>query len=183
MKKNIILGSLLTGLIGLTACTNDEEVYKYIPDPNLKVLGQWQLVEAHGDTAFDFNEDGVESTDLVSETNCYLNNFLNFYANNTGFEITNSFAKIIVFPDFPETAPASIECVDEETEKEFTYVVQGNQVAMVFSAVGENEEMSRVGTIDGDTIRINIPAGQVYRDEENNPILTENLELKYVKIQ
>lgn len=175
MKKTIILASILLGFV---ACTSDEEIYVYQPDPKEVLLGKWKLTSMEGQTAFDFNGDGEETKDLMIETNCYQDEFMEFFLNDTGKVISNSYAEITVFPDFPASEPASIDCVEEFEETPFQYTISGNQISFM-----ELDSTVYTGTLTGNEIMITLPQGQIYFDDEFNAILTEDLVLKYTKVE
>lgn len=174
MKKTILIASILLGFV---ACTSDEEIYVYEPDPREMILGKWKLSSMEGQTAFDFNGDGQENKDLMIETNCYQDEFMEFFLNNTGKIISNSYAEITVFPDFPTSNPSSIECVEEFEVTNFDYTITGNQISFI-----DADSTVYAGTLNANEIVITLPQGQIYFDDEFNAILTEDLVLKYTKV-
>jgi len=174
MKKSLIIA---TALLGLVACTNDEEIYQYTPDPAEKFFGKWQLISMEGQTEFDFNGDGELNRDLMIETNCYQDEFMEIFVNYLGKFTSNSYADIVVFPDFPNSDPESITCVDDFDEMDFMYAASGNQITII-----DTDSISYMGSYSNDTITFSLPLGQKYYDANDSIIFQEDLILKYIKI-
>ena len=66
--------SFILGLVFFTSCTKD--------DVDNSIVGTWELTAWNIDEAFDINNDGVSSFNLLSEIDCFSNETLIFEKDN-----------------------------------------------------------------------------------------------------
>lgn len=75
MKKLLLL---VTTSIFLLSCNNDDEP----STSNVAAEGTWKLTAFTTDEATDINNDGIETTNFIAETNCYNNSTITLSSGN-----------------------------------------------------------------------------------------------------
>lgn len=172
MKK---LALLAVVAFNLTGCTNDEELFAGF-EPPFSASGKWKLTAMQVETPVDINGDGIATTDYMTETGCYQDEFLEFYSDATGMAISNSYLNLTVEGEFPEVSFTS-ECVEEISQTAITnYTIENGVITIT-----EEDGTILTGTLEGNKITFVIPEGQIYFDEEMNVLLTEDLTLVYTQ--
>jgi len=174
MKKLFIIA----GLLSLAACSNDEGLF----DPNAGgenpsgIEGTWKLTSMTVETPVDIDGDGESGTDLMVETNCYQNETLVFNADLTGQQFSTSYLSLSIEGSFPDDVTFTTECVEEEETTDFAWLQNENQITLMLA-----EMEPQNATLEGDTLTITIPNGQIYMDDEFNVVLEEDLTMVYTK--
>ena len=79
--KKIVLTLLIASV--LFSCKKDDD-----GNTEIAIDGIWRLTSFTTENAYDLNEDGTSSNDVISETSCYQNETLEFNADNTGTATT-----------------------------------------------------------------------------------------------
>jgi len=134
MKKVVLI--LLTA-ITVISCGDDDRVNQ--PD----ILGTYKLVHFETSNAVDLNNDGISTTDLISESGCYNNSSLTLQSgNNAILRMQSIDVEYISTDDAGENYDALVECLDAE-EEAATYTFANGIINL---AVGDlNIEFSRSG--------------------------------------
>src|SRR5690606_23234343 len=140
MKTTIkTLFSLLLTLF-MVSCSDDDNA------SNASIEGIWELRSLSVESAFDFNDDGTSSTDLIDEVPCYDDDYLEFNADGS-VQIVNAFTQI------------SIDVISD-TEYEYVYqCLTGLNIGSIWTQDGnsvtvENGSNDLVGTIDGNELTV-----------------------------
>ena len=104
MKKIFLLAF---SSIALLSCGSDDEA-----TPNNSLQGTWKVTSFTTNVPVDFNNDGVSSTNFLTESGCYDNSTLLFGNNN---EVTAAFQDLDVTLDInfenPEASIYEINCL------------------------------------------------------------------------
>lgn len=128
MKKIVLgLAVLLSGF-SLTSCEpweDDSNNPDTTPTEEITLEGTWKLTALNLEEAYDFNGDGTSSTSLMSETNCYQNELMEFMTDYTGIATSNSYANVSI-----DGETFSVECIEEVEETTFVWNQTGNSVTL-----------------------------------------------------
>ena len=114
MRKRIItLTSAIIGLLGINACSENEET------PSLE--GVWQLSTVFYQNEYDIDNDGIATTDLLAEYPCDYNERLTIHPDGSG-------DRFILSPIVWTLAPeVTYECIPgREVIHEFTWFVDSD---------------------------------------------------------
>ena len=86
MKTTRFLMMAIAGCFAFISCNSDDDSN----NTNASLVGTYQMTEWNSPTATDFNGDGVASTNLMLETNCYNNSKLTLNGDGTYSKIYNA---------------------------------------------------------------------------------------------
>lgn len=158
MKKTILLATaLIFGSLSFQSCDEWEDESYHPGGTTTELVGTWKLTEIKLAQAVDYNGDGVSSTDLMAETNCYQNELLEFFENNNGKVTSNSYADI----SMDAQGVYTIECVQELEISDFTWAATQGNYTMIY----EDELISF--TIIGDKITFVVIDGLFVQTEDD----------------
>ncbi|HEX8268541.1 MAG TPA: lipocalin family protein [Flavobacterium sp.] len=165
MKKFLSLEPIAVLSISCSSDDNDDE----------SVAGIYTLTEFSVSNPQDLNGDGVASTDMLSETVCLDDAFLQLYADNT---FTASGEGIDISLD-SEGNP-QISCMDDGNYSG-TYEVSGNTVTMSYTSDGE--VYTDQFEINNNSISYTVEDGAaVGVDNNGNPVfITTDITIVYTK--
>ncbi|MGQ2982788.1 lipocalin family protein [Flavobacterium sp.] len=135
MKKISMVAFAATALMAMS-CSDDDS------SNSVALSGKWKLTKITTDQAFDGNEDGTATKDLIAETGqCWKDTYFEFLANNEAI-------------NFISTPWLGNECYTAETEG--SYAVDGNSV--VVTAMDEEGESSELElTKTGNKLKTYVP--------------------------
>ena len=170
--KKIVFTLLIASM--LFSCKKDDD-----GNTEISLDGTWRLTAFTTENAYDLNEDGTSSNDVIAETGCYQNETLVFNSDNTGTATTRSFADISLELVTGSTTEYeySVECIQETDDTAITWTQTGNTV--VVSGLG----VAYTGTVAGSTLTITIPSGFIVEVVEGSGtgFTTEDITFEYTK--
>jgi hypothetical protein len=158
---------------------NDDEVTIDDGGDSVSVEGNFRLTEFNTENGYDFNEDGTASPNLITETNCYLNETVVFNADLSGEFTSTSFAEIILEVDANDNYSYTVECIEETDVTAFTWTQSNNTVEVTI------EGTIIEGTIDGNILVLVIPSGFTQEIEDGSGgsvVITEDLTFVYTRL-
>lgn len=177
MKKILTLGVVFAfASFGLQSCDEweDESYHSSGTGPGEEetgIVGVWKLTSLEIGEPFDFNGDGSASTDLMAETDCYQDEFINFNADFTGLGISNSYAEVNI-----EDEVFSVECIEESDETSFVWLQEQNTIAM---NLGDD---TITATLNGNKLTYMIPEGFMVTNPEGDEVeILQNITFIYTK--
>lgn len=174
MKKIFLLGCLFVILV---SCSSDDSVPLNETD---NLLGLWRLTEWNTETAFDINEDGTASTNLLNEIDCLNNETITFNASNTAFVDTTSSLDIEVYLETGTTNSFEfdVDC-DFETD---SFVLNWNRTENQILLIEEGfEDEPLIAVIDGNTLTFTLTDALVVYDDNFEVEFTEDFTIVYTK--
>lgn len=82
MKK---IALLAIAVVTLISCSDDDTIVNNEPEPvaEVPIAGTWKLTELYFNNAADYNNDGIASHDMLSETGCMLQSKIKFNEDKT----------------------------------------------------------------------------------------------------
>lgn len=117
---------------------------------DVSLVGQTYILTAFEvETPVDLDGDGVENTEIIAESSCYMNETLFFNDETNATATSTSYLEISVEIDGNDEFVQTIECIDEEEITPATYTVDGTTITID----------GVVGVISGDQIILTIPDG------------------------
>lgn len=171
MKK---IFSLLMIALVFVGCSSDDD-----GDDNVALQGDWKLTAFRSEQAYDLNNDGTMSNDIMAETNCYQNEKVTFNSNGTGAVFSTSYADIELILEVGTTNSYvyDVTCVQESTTTALNWTQNGNSVAITMEGV------SFSGVQDGNKITFTVPEGFHIQVEDGDDIvwISETLTMIYTK--
>ena len=173
--KKLFLSLLAVSTLILNSCSSDDDGNS----SNVSLVGTWKLTAWNSTTAFDINNDGTASTNLLQEFDCYDNETIVFSANNTAIANSTSYADITaeITAGTTDEYTYTIECIDEADFFPLTWTLNGN--TLIFDQDTEDEITA---TLSGNTISILIPAGfEVYSEDFSDVVVSEDIIFVYTK--
>lgn len=172
MKK---VFSLLMIALVFVGCSSDDDN----GDNGVALQGDWKLTSFRSQQAYDLDNDGTISNDIMAETNCYQNEKITFNSNGTGADFSTSYADIDLVLEVGTTNNYIYEvtCVQENTTTAFNWTQNGNNVAITAGGV------SFSGVQDGNKITFTVPEGFEVPVQNGDEIIwiTETLTMIYTK--
>ncbi len=173
--KKIAFGLLVFMLsFGIYSCDpwEDDSYHEgTTPDEDAQMPGTWKLTAITLQEAYDLNEDGTASSDLMAETNCYQNELMTFNEDMSGVGTSNSYANITI-----EGETFTIECIEEIEETPFAWAQIQNTVTLTVEGQVVN------ATLAGNTLTYIIPEGFVVIDGENGDVtISQDMTFVYTK--
>lgn len=173
MKK---IMSLLAITVLFAACSVDDDSNEEVVT---SIEGNYKLTAFTTTNAYDLNEDGTASTDVLAETGCLDNNRFVFATNNRGEVVNANSLDVTLTPVEGSTDEYeyTITCVDEPEFSAFVYNVEDDMVRVTSN--GESFD----GIISEDTITFTIEDGFNLEEEgPNGPVeISEDITLVYTK--
>lgn len=172
MKITKILALLLVSVITFSCSSDDDGNTNSTPE------GTWKMTAFLAETAFDLNGDGSASNDIIIETGCYQNETFVLNADNTGINISTSFADIYLELVVGTTDEYEyiIDCLEYNDTFSFNWSLDGSTISLN----EEGESSYAVGTLSGNTITFVIPDGYYNEVEENGTIVEVNEDLTII---
>jgi len=154
MKKPLFIFSILLCIIILTSCTSDDSV------ENSSIMGAWKLTEWNVKTPLDLNNDGIASTNLLTEFGCLDGSELVFNDVNSGTILYTSDVGFHTGFDEEESQIFMMICGtdSERLAIPFTYSINENIVTITVS--GELVNL----TLEGNTLSLFVQDGFVAYD-------------------
>ena len=169
MNKFIVTVIFACALVFFTSCSSDDM------QNNSNLVGSWNLSAWNIDGGFDINDDGVVSTNLLSEIDCDQNETLLFEGNgvvslNTTF---NPDIEIVLLSDSENEYRFNVEC---DTEGIIS-------LATAYSVNGSNISLGEINAqLDGNQISIVFKNSlEIYNEALSEVIATKDLTLVYTK--
>ena len=144
-------------------------------ETNSELVGKWKVTSLKIESAFDFNNDGTASTDLLNEVPCYDNDFL-LFSEDGAVNVVNAFAQISAEVTSPTVFKHVYKCLTG-VNRNTTWTRDGNTITI------ENGSNDLSGIISGNKITVNLQdffALQKYDGTEKKTI-KEDLILVYTK--
>lgn len=174
MKNLLAIGLMLLVFV---SCSSDDNNGNN--NQEVAVQGTWKLTSIQTETAFDLNNDGTATRDLMVETDCYQNETIEFNSGGTGKAISRSYADIeleIIVGTTNEYA-YTVECVAEDDIDTFTYTQNGNKVSL------DLDGDTITATLDGNTLTYVIQSGFFVETVVDGDVvyLIEDLKFVYTK--
>jgi hypothetical protein len=170
--KNLF-GLLLAALV-LVSCNKDDD-----GSTNASVEGNWKLTSLTTENAYDLNEDGNASNNLMTETGCYQNETITFSGNGTGTATSNSYALISVelVVGTTDEYEYTIECIQEVDVTAFTWTQSGSTITVSVGGASSS------ATLSGSDLTIVVESGFDQEVEGGNGTVTvmEDLTFVYTK--
>ncbi len=174
--KRLILSVLAVSVMAFSSCSSDDD---NITSPTGSLEGTWKLTAWNTSTAYDINNDGTASQNLLQELNCYNNETILFNANNIGVATSTSYAEIEVEITAGTTDEYTFisECIDENETFPFTYSLSGNNLTI---DAGDGEVV--VATLTGNTFSYVIPEGFYVINADNFEVeINQDLTFVYTR--
>jgi hypothetical protein len=99
---------------------------------SMSIVGTWRLTAWNSTNPVDINNDGVPSTNLLTEFNCYTNETIVFNSDNTGMIMSRSYAEIELelVTGTTNTYEYMTTCIQEIENTPMTWTQAGNIVAV-----------------------------------------------------
>jgi hypothetical protein len=170
MKK---LFGLLFIAIAFTACSSDDDN----SSDTTSLEGTWKMTAFNTENAYDLNNDGMASTSVMDETNCYQNETLVFNADGaTGTAVNSSYAEIelTLVAGTTDEYEYTVTCVSEDDSTPFAYIQNGNNVTL--TVAGSNQ----AATLSGNTLTYVIQEGFFVEVENNGTTATVTEDITFV---
>lgn len=171
MKTKIQNLLALACVLCLMSCSSDDDNSGI----NAEAEGIWFLTTLSIDTAFDFNEDGIASRNLLEETPCYTGDFVSFDSEG-GARVVSALTYITTNVNSPTDYSYEYECLDG-FDAETTFIQNGNSLTLQLAG------QDAVGTISGNTLTVNLHDFfeiEMYNGSEYFDV-TEDVVLVYTK--
>lgn len=172
-----LLGITL-GLLVFISCSGDDNNDNNT-NQEVAVQGTWKLTSIQTETAFDLNNDGTATRDLMAETNCYQNETIEFLSDGTGKAISRSYADIDLEITVGTTNEYSynIACVAEDDIDSFTYTQNGSNISL------DLDGGIITATLDGNKLTYVIQSGFFVETVVDGEVvyLIEDLKFVYTK--
>ncbi|WP_299228742.1 lipocalin family protein [uncultured Psychroserpens sp.] len=143
------------------------------------IVGTWLATSWISEEPVDINNDGVESTDLLAEFECYNNETIVFNANNTGVIMSTSYADVLfeIEVGSSDTYIYSVDCILEDENTSFTWSQNGSQITIV-----DELDIESVWTLEGNQISTFIPQGFIAFNIDDASVTTsQDLTFIYTK--
>jgi hypothetical protein len=171
MRKLLIASLITVVLLFLTSCTNDDDS----SNSNDTLSGTWKLTAFNSTTAYDWNNDGTASINILDEVDCLENETFVFGSNNTVVVNNTSFLDLEIELVIGTTDEFTffVDCEQEISSFSLMYTRDGNSV--VFNDDGDLLE----GTISGNTLSF-LLEGNIDIEDENGGT-EENITLVYTR--
>ena len=158
MKKLLLL--LVPALL-LISCNNDDD------SSSASVEGTWKLTTFTTSQPSDVNNDGVETTNFIAETNCYNNSFLILSSNSVAnARIEELDLTLDLVAGTTDQYEYTVDCLSAEDA--FGVWAQNNNTVTV-TIDGEPLDLS----LSGNTLSVTIPDFAAIEVEQNGTIVTE----------
>lgn len=179
MRKLVVSLFVLTALV-FTSCESDDD-----GSSSSNIQGTWKLTAWNSVESFDLNNDGVASTNLLDEMDCYNNETIVF-ANNVATAISTSYADITaeIVVGTTNEFNYSIDCEQEFSSDDAIFTVNGNTVTITTTEMfdGEVSENVLVATINGNTLSFVVEEGlYIYNDANFDTVVEQDLTFVYTK--
>ena len=175
MKITKIIALLLISILTFSCSSDDDE-----DGVTTSIDGTWKMTSFLSETAFDINQDGTSSNDVIVDTGCYQNETFTLNTDNTGTVNSTSYADFYLELVIGTTDEYeyTFECVLEDDSYEITWSQDGNSITVLEGGVP-----SLTGVLSGNTITFVIPNGYFTEIVENGVIVevTEDLTIIYTK--
>ena len=143
MKKIILNIFVFVALLVINSCDNEPLEGFDLANPavqnptggssqNTTIAGTWRLTAWNSTNPVDINNDGVPSTNLLTEFNCYTNETIVFNSDNTGMIMSRSYAEIELelVTGTTNTYEYMTTCIQEIENTPMTWTQAGNIVAV-----------------------------------------------------
>ena len=172
MRKLIISVLILIVLTFFMSCTSDDDS----SSSNDTLSGTWKLTAFNTTTAYDWNNDGAGSINILDEVDCLENETFVFGSNNTVVSNNTSFLdlEIELVVGTTDEFTFFVDCEEDIFSFSLTYTRDGNSV--VFNDEGDLLE----GTISGNTILF-VLEGDIDVENENGTSTSEDITLVYTR--
>lgn len=141
------------------------------------IVGTWLLTAWIGEEAIDLNNDGTESENFFDEMECYENETLVFNVDNTGVNMSTSFASFMFEIEVGTTNEYdyTIECELENENINFTWTQNGSNVTV-------NDGTSVLDyTLNGNQLSVFIPEGFTAFSSDFTATTSQDLTFIYTK--
>jgi len=139
------------------SCSSDDDETEQV-----SIVETWKLISLTSQNNYDFNEDGIDSNDLILELNCHPNQTLVFKSNGTGTQETQNyplaFYDTVALEYTTQCLLSSDFGIDDF--REITWSQNGNNRS--FAVIG-GENLT--GTVTNSQLIITIPNGFAITDE------------------
>jgi len=157
-----------------TAVSCDNEPVDSLISGSSNVIGTYYMTAYNSSILTDLDDDGIESTNQMDETNCYTGSFITlkidgtFIASNKGPYINS------------DGGISTIECFNDG-DYSGTWTLSGTQLTMVYLYWGV--EVTDVVTLSNNTIVSSVEDGEVIGITSGGEYeyLTSNIQIVYTK--
>jgi len=177
MKK---IAFLFVIMLAFTSCNDDDVDFSMEEEETALLEGRWNLTAFRTENEYDLNEDGTASNDLIAETGCYMEDFLQFINISTIVFTSRSFANIEldIVTGTTDEYEYTITCESQTELTNATFTADGDTLEILVEGQTPVE-----GTINGTTLTIVIPDSFPIEVEEGDgtATLTEDVTFVYTK--
>src|SRR5690606_14981988 len=151
------------------SCSDDESSSNVTNPEGMYVMTAFTVSEPQ-----DLNNDGTASPDIMDETECFENSFVQINSDNT-FTASGEGMEI----NLDENFEAAVACSDEGSYSG-TWTMSGNNITMQYTMDGE--EVSETFKVTDSTIKFNMDNGTTVGMVDGEPvILVTDIEIVYTK--
>lgn len=169
MNKLLLNLCIVLLLVSFTSCSTDDEL------DNFDIIGVWELTAWNVNGGFDFNDDGIISTNLLNEIECSRNETLFF--DNKGFVSLNTTFNpdidIALLNEETSEYSFNVTCDTEGVISLATSYIVDNNLVMF----GDHEFL-----VDGNQISITYKDRiEIYNEDLTQVVATKDLTLVYNK--
>lgn len=174
---------LLCCFVFLTAFTCDNEPidddFDLTQDNTITLTGTWKLTSWISSSPVDINNDGVTSTDLLTEFDCYNNETIVFNADGTGISQSTSYADITLelVVGTTDSYEYSVDCIQEIDNFSFNWEQSTNNVTVT----DEFNDTYNFTLNQQNQLTIFIPEGFFAANEDFSVTTTQDLTFIYSK--
>lgn len=148
--KNLLRFLVLVLLFSAASCTTNEDA-----DTSGGLEGTWQMTLFDVGEAYDLNDDGTASSDVIAETGCYQNETLEFNSDGTGVSTNRSSAdvEVTLVTGTTDEVMYTVTCIDDLLIQDFTWGLTGSTALITI------DNFFITASLDGDTLTFTIPSG------------------------
>jgi hypothetical protein len=170
MRKLLIASLITIVLLFLTSCTSDDDN----SSSNDTLSGTWKLTAFNSSTAYDLNNDGNASVNLLDELDCLENETLVFGSNNTVVSNNTSFIdlEIGLVVGTTDQFTLVVDCEEDVYSFSLTYTRNGNTI--IFNDDGDLLQ----GTVSGNALSF-VLEEEIDVADENGLSTTEDITIVY----
>ncbi|MBR9915261.1 MAG: hypothetical protein GYB32_10625 [Algicola sp.] len=163
-------GSLQAAIEALGDCTDQNQ-------QSSDLEGTWLLTAWLIDEAYDLNNDGTESFNLLDEMDCYNNETIVFNSDGTAVVTSTSYAEIDVSIEVGTTDSFDyiVNCI-QETEVSNVAWTQNNNTVTISDGSSDLE-----WTLSGNQLSIFVPEGFFAISEDQTIVQNDDLTFVYTK--
>ncbi|WP_179346650.1 hypothetical protein [Winogradskyella ursingii] len=186
--KNLCENYRAAILYQIEVCGEDENLLGIIENLGncelqvVPIIGIWKLQFWLSGNPLDINNDGIATTSILSEFDCYQNELITFLADGTGSFSYNSYATITYTPNFETSVIDQVDyfvtCTDFEDTVNFTWTQSGNNFILTLLETEEVIYYLR----DSDFLTTNVTNGfTATNTNDSSQTITEDIKFIFSK--